>query len=86
MVNIYEILAAGEAFTEPAKSRGASLGEVDYRPGHGQPGGAAAPPHPEVEADPDRFTYPTPPVVRPRAARQTFTHVNGRMVPDDGAP
>jgi len=84
MDDAYEALA--RLLAEPAKTPRSSLGEVDYRPGHGQPGGAAAPPRPEVEADADRFTYPTPPVVRPRAARQAFQHFNGRMVLDDGAP
>lgn len=44
-----------------------SLGEDDYRPGHGKPGASAAEPEPaEPNIDDNRFNYPVPPVSRQR--------------------
>jgi hypothetical protein len=68
MASIYEILAhrdtaPHDVMSAPLRS---SLGEEDYRPGHGQPGGNRIEREPsELDADPARFDYPTPTPRRP---------------------
>lgn len=66
--NYYERLAHSQLLTETRKPR-ASLGEVSYAPRLG--GNQESEPPEPPPADENRWTYPTPPVVRsPRGRSQ----------------
>jgi hypothetical protein len=69
-MSAYEALAHALP-AKPADTPRSSLGERDYRPGHGQPGGAAV--DREIRdsvADPNRFDYPSAPRQSYRSGQQ----------------